>query len=84
MWFSVKMPRRVEERLYVPCVAYEVTEGMKSTVLDWVKRGWATSYEKEPHFCNGKLVAKAKVKPTETRSTETPVQFVKQGNKKQQ
>lgn len=92
MFFSVKVPLKINGKAYKPCICYELSKVLKPTVLVLKEQGKAVIYEDEVFFCNGKLCTvkpavqetvpvKETKKETEVSSFETPEVIVKSERK---
>lgn len=53
-FFSVKNPKRIGGRKYVPSVCYPVDDYLRKTILDLVAKGEAVPYERKVKFVNGR------------------------------
>ena len=56
MFFSVKHSIRIDGKVYMPCVCYDLTKVLELTVKDLEKQGKATIYDKMVFFQNGTIV----------------------------
>ena len=56
MFFSVKHSIRIDGKVYMPCVCYDLTTVLELTVKDLEKHGKATIYDKMVFFQNGTIV----------------------------
>lgn len=53
-FFSIKNPKRIGGRKYVPSVCYQVEDHLRKTILDMVSKGEAVPYERKVKFINGR------------------------------
>lgn len=60
MFFSVKVPMKIDGKAYHTCICYAMTETIKATVERLVTEGKAEIYPEQRFFCNGKLIEKKK------------------------
>ena len=58
MFFSVKVPLKIDGKDFHTCICYKITDTLKSTVEKLAAEGKAVIYDKQRFFCNGKLVEK--------------------------
>lgn len=81
MFFSVKKAIKIAGKNYVPCICYEVTKYLETTVLKLADEGRATVYDKRVFFQNGKLIEEKPVvkenltaeKPRKTKKSKTVI-----------
>jgi hypothetical protein len=68
MFFSVKKPIKILDKIYIPCVCYPVTKTIETTIDHLYKQEKVNIYDKEVYFMNGKILVK---KPkTEKKKTK--------------
>lgn len=70
MFFSVKVPLKIGNKVYKPCICYHLTGNLELTIEKLKNEGKAEVYEKQVFFCNGKLVEEKTVK--EEKTVEKP------------
>jgi len=78
MYFTVKKPMKIGNRYYKPCICYNLTENLNSTVSDLVKLGKAEIFNAPVFFQNGKRL----VKQAEKDKAEQPKVLPKKKDKK--
>lgn len=60
MFFSVKKAIKLNGKLYIPCVCYEVTKELEATVNKLVTEEKAYKFESRVFFQNGKVLPSLK------------------------
>lgn len=58
MFFSVKKPIKILDKIYIPCVCYLVTKTIETTIDHLYKQEKVNIYDKEVYFMNGKILVK--------------------------
>lgn len=61
MFFSVKVPMKIDGKSYHTCVCYPLTETIKTTVEGLAKEEKVVLHEAKVFFCNGKVLEKKEV-----------------------
>lgn len=70
MFFSVRLPIKLNGRVFKPCICYECPEDLEKTVRKLEREGKAFIYDHRVFFQNGKLLVKKEIE-TEPDITET-------------
>ena len=71
MFFSVKSSVKILNKVYTPCICYEVTDVLAPTIDKMVEEGKAYKYENRVFFQNGKVIVKKETDTcTESKSSE--------------
>ena len=56
MFFSVKKTIKIGEKVYRPCICYEITRALELTLQKLASAGKAVLYDERVFFQNGKII----------------------------
>ena len=71
MFFSVKSSVKILNKVYTPCICYEITDVLAPTIDKMVEEGKAYIYYHKVAFQNGKVLEKkAEEKPAVTKKSK--------------
>lgn len=78
MFFSVKMPLKIGDKTYTPCVCYSVTKELEATISKLNASGKVYTYTEKVGFMNGKALFKKKksIKKCTKKKTEATEEVV--------
>lgn len=70
MFFSVKYPIKIDGKLYIPCVCYNLPHSLELTVDTLVSSGKAVKYKNRVYFQNGAVIEEKKA-PKAVKTVKT-------------
>lgn len=82
LYFSMKVPMKIDGKTYRTCICYEMNDRIRPTVEKLAEAGKAKLYDKPCFFCNGKEVTKKNFpsskpkKEKKEKKTETEIATV--------
>jgi hypothetical protein len=70
MFFSVRLPIKLNGKVFKPCICYECPEDLEKTVRKLEREGKAFIYDHRAFFQNGKILVKSEVEPEHTETVK--------------